>query len=264
MPKENHYVVTETNARRVCTLAGLQAAEKHRVTLEELKRGLSVSLKEAEADRRSAKFAAKGLLVLKFTKVTCDAFIGLAADLSSLVPGAGKGAKAVKDVYGVTSVVAETGGTMAAGGKPDYADAGTRLAAAGSDFAKSAPAGFVIKNVSIKSELAIAAMNGDKKGVTKSSIDYATELSKFTLDALDKGQASKFVGIAKTTFDYHQALGETFDEALRLQGEAEDRYASQKKQFLDLTRRFQSKIDELEKFIESCEPVEDRVRMGLT
>lgn len=268
MSKDNQYVITNPNANRVCNLSGLNVARKKRLTFRALKTFVEQSLKEAEAENRRAQFIDSALLVLKSTKATCDAFIGLAADLASFA-GVEKPAKLVKTSYGVTSVIAETAATEQAGGDPDYAMAAAKLVKEASGFADAPVTEYLVSSAGIKSQLVISAVNSDVNEVKKSSVDYGIELSKFGLESSGNagaGKAAKLASIAKTSFDYHEALGKAFDEALKAKEETAGRFAAAKSMFLTQARRLQGKLNELDQFIQSCEaelqqgPVDMRLR----
>lgn len=275
MSASNTYTVRDATARQVCSLAGISVARERLNTFRELKAGIDVSLRQLESERTWAQRANKALLVLKFTKATCDAFIGMAAELSSYVPGAGKGANAVRSGYGIASTVADTAATAAAGGEVNYVTAGTGIVKSAAGFVDNSGASFLLTSNAIKAEMIVAAMNSDRDGVNKSAAEYGTELAKFSLSALDSEEAkdalsgltnrlglqkttgptkaATFVGIATEAFNYHQALNGAFDQYFDEQLDAAGRYQSGKAQFMRLGRQLQGKIDALEQFISSCE-----------
>src|SRR6476619_2529550 len=79
---------------RVCTLAGIAQAQDELVELSKVKTGLDIALRDLESQGKKDLSVVRAFMVLKWTKMTCDAFIGMAAVFS---PGGSK----VKAYYGV-------------------------------------------------------------------------------------------------------------------------------------------------------------------
>src|SRR3954465_13634864 len=74
--------IRNPDARRVCTLSGIATAQEKIVTLRQLSNGLDISIRELDSQRRAENIAEKALLVARFTKATCDAFLSMGAALS--------------------------------------------------------------------------------------------------------------------------------------------------------------------------------------
>jgi hypothetical protein len=254
MAAPNTHTIRDPKALQACTLAGISVAKERLVTFTQLRAGIDQTLRDLDNQRRKEKLIESAFLLAKFTKATCDSFLGLAAELSIVLgPAAHKAAGKVKDVYGLASVGAETAGTLAAGGQVDYAKTTTALTKAAASFIDNKGAQFAVKSNAVKAELVIGAMNGDKKSVQKSAIEYGVELGRFSLDALELEKQNAFVGIASEAFNYKQTLDELFDEALAMKEESSMRYVNTKAQFQRFGKKFQAKIDELQDFIRTCE-----------
>src|SRR6476661_2773278 len=101
--------IRDRAAARVCNLSGISLAKEQLITFMHLKQGIVNSLRDLESDTKRAQFVDNAFVVVKFTKLTCDAFIGLAAELTKLAPGGvlEKQAKLVKAGYGATGAVAD-------------------------------------------------------------------------------------------------------------------------------------------------------------
>jgi hypothetical protein len=270
--------ITNPAANRVCNLAGISAAKQQTLTFIRLKEGISLALRDLESQARRHEILANAGLVLKFTKATCDGFIGMAAEMTTFVPEAlggkvmQKQAKAIKAYYGMGSAAAEYGSTLVAGGNANGAKAMAAIARNAADLIKpdslqmaGDSAKFLAKTTVIKTELIVGAMNGSGKGLRKSGAEYMAELTKFPLKALGSDRAAALVGIAKETFAYNDAINNAFDELLATRIENKERYLSAKRMLVRQAAQFQKKIDELDAFLRDCadEPVSETAPMSL-
>src|SRR5450631_488474 len=79
--------VKDPNAARVCSLNGIGATRERLATLQQLLDGIEMSIRELERERKRDQSNDRALLVLRFTKATCDGFIGLASAISTAVLG---------------------------------------------------------------------------------------------------------------------------------------------------------------------------------
>jgi hypothetical protein len=254
-------VIRDQDAARVCNLAGITAARRKIVRLSEARDGLIIAMRELEAQKRKDDILAKTLLALKFTKATCDAFIGLAAELSKAVlpKAVATNARLVKGAYGITSSLAEAAGTAIAGDRVDVTKTAAAVTKAGGDLIDDAGYRYLLKNTGVKIELFNNAMNGDSKGLRKSAIDYMSDLAKFSLDVLEQKKASVFLGIAKQTFDYNEKLASAFDELIAYREADDMRLFSAKMQLIKSGRQIEKNIRTMEDFIASCEAVPVRL-----
>ena len=88
-PPDSLGPIRDRDAVRVCSLSGIMNAKERVVSLEKLRDGLELSIHELEKQRSRDQLRNKGLLVARFTKATCDAFLSMAADLASVLGGEG-------------------------------------------------------------------------------------------------------------------------------------------------------------------------------
>src|SRR5690242_20521914 len=94
--------IRDRDALRVCSLNGIASAEQRVTSLRNLREALAMSIQELENQRRKDQIINKGLLVARFSKATCDAFIDMAATLVGILIGgvAAKEAEFIKAAYG--------------------------------------------------------------------------------------------------------------------------------------------------------------------
>lgn len=113
-------------AVRVCSLSGIMNAKEKVISLEKLRDGLEISIHELEKQRSRDQLLNKGLLVARFTKATCDAFLSMATDLVSVLGGKAlaKEAELVGSVYETLTPIAEATSASAAGQKVDWVKTG--------------------------------------------------------------------------------------------------------------------------------------------
>jgi hypothetical protein len=235
------------NGARVCSLAGIQAAKETLVELGKLRAGLEISIRDLDAQTKRDHTIGRVVMVLQWTKLTCDAFIGMAAALS----GSGKGVKAI---YGATDVVADTATKAALGQKVNYATAALDAAKKGaSGLPVSKEAKFLVKSGLIKTEIVVHAINSNPKDLIKAAGDYQYELLKFTLDALDAKKSLKFTEIAKETFTYHTKVAALVDATIRESESTQLSHLSQRMTLTSLARRIERQIDRLQEFVTACE-----------
>lgn len=261
MTSTNVHTITNPQAQRVCSLAGISVAQKQLVTFEELKKGIDVSLRDLDTQRKSEALVDKAFMVARFTKATCDAFIGMAAELSG-----SKAAKMVKGGYGIASNVAEASATAATGGKVDYGKAATGILKGTAEIVGAKGPGtalkgagvtdkaaeYIVNSTAVKGDLVIGAMNADSKQIKKSAVEYGVELAKYTLDELEKEQAKRFVAIAKEAFDFNENIGDAIDDYYKSRDESIQRYFDLKTTLVRQARQVQKKIDDLKGFLDSC------------
>jgi hypothetical protein len=248
--------IIDPSAARVCNAAGIIKYKKKLVALQELRAGLDITVSELEAQRKKDQIVAKALMVARFTKATCDAFIGMAASLSQvfLPKAVADQADAVNRIYGAASPIVEGAATEAAGGKVDYAQMLATSAARGAPLMTGDKGGqLLIRSTAVKVEVINAAMNHDNKKVISSAAKYVYDLNVTAVDLAGSKKGAAFARIAKQAFTYNEDIGKAFDELLKDTKENEDRYSSQKATIARTARNLSRTIREFETFIESCQ-----------
>ncbi len=246
--------IRDSAGARVCTLAGIGQAEDQLVELTKVKAGLDIALRDLETQGKKDLSVARVFMVLKWTKLTCDAFIGMAAVFS------GEAGKEVKAWYGVGDVVADTATKAALGQKVDYVGAGLTAAKKGVALLpveKSTK--YLTKSGVIKTELIVNAINAKQSDVLKSAGEYMQELLGFTLESLKAVKTKAFQDLAKETFTYHQKLADVFEESLANEESLRMTQVQQKATLISVGRRLQAQIDKLDDFIQSCSAELDTV-----
>lgn len=243
---------------RVCSLAGIAQAEDKVVELSKVQAGLDIAIRDLEAQGKKDLTTARVFMVLKWTKLTCDAFIGMAAVLSS-------GGDKVKAAYGVGGVIADSATKAVLGQKVDYGTAGLTAVKEGVGALSNKTLKFGVTTSVIKIEVVVNAVNSKPDEILKSAAEYTHELLKFTLDALEKESAAKFTDLAKETFTYHQKLAELVEESVTNEQSLKLNQLGQKTTLTSLSRRIQKQIDRLEDFVRTCEMQLDRdtVKMSM-
>jgi len=251
--------IQDPNARRVCGLTGISTAQDRFVTLRALRDGLELSLRELENQRRKDQMVAKALLVARFTKASCDAFLEMAATASKLFlpKAAAEGAEAVANAYGAVTPLADAVGTHVAGGKVDVAKTaiasakkGVALAIQGQDVGVK----LLAKSTVVKVEVINNAMNQDAKGVMKSAASYVRDLNTtaFKEAGFEKTAAvGELTKIAQSAFTYNEQVGKAVDEMIQGSSENEERYQSLKTTILTQARQLSKRIAEFEQLTKS-------------
>jgi hypothetical protein len=263
LPK--HRVIRNHAAAQVCSLANIQVTRQKVVTLTQLRSALQISLRQLEQERQHRNLVDKLYLAARLTKATCDAFLGIAVDMSEmLMPREGLGNKAspeamVNAAYGAASAFADAGGRYFSGQKVDFAKTtGAALKSAssvmpmGKEMPKSA-VDFLRDSSGIHADLFVSVVNGDKHGVVNNSIDYAVAVAKLNLSALGRDKYAAFLGIAKKAFDYNDQIKEALDEALDNQVESAQAYQGSKFMIIRLARNLDRTIADMQAFVASCE-----------
>jgi hypothetical protein len=227
------------------------------VTLRQLRGALNSSIDELEREHRSEHFVNQAFLVARFTKATCDAFLGMASSLAEAVlpKPVAKQAQLVNSVYQTATPLVGAASTMAAGGKVDM-KAFTSSAKEASSFIKNDGYQLLAKSTIVKVEVIKAAMNGDKKEVLRSAASYLWDLhitiAKMKLMPEKMQHAGTLGEIAKSAFEYNEALGEAFNGMLESEEEGDERYIALRTTLLKQARKLSAKISELELYIRSC------------
>lgn len=246
------------NAARVCGLHGIAGAQQQLVTLRQLRCGLDTSISELESEHRATQFAERGLLVARFTKATCDAFLGMASSLAEAVlPSAvAKGATAVNAAYQASTPLAEAASAKVAGGRIEAGKVLTSSLKGASGLIHNEGYELLAQSTVVKAEIIREAMNGDAKQIPRTAGNYLLEMN--VTIAKMKGMPKKIqhgaaiADIAKSAFEYHEAIGNAFDEMLNSQEEESQSYMQQKANLLRMAKRVSVKIAELERYVQSC------------
>lgn len=258
--------IRDGNARRVCALSGIGSLQDRLVSLRSLRDGVEMSLRELENQRRKDEVLAKALLVVRFTRASCDAFLEMAAAASKLVlpKPAAKAAGLVNKLYGTTAPLADAVGTAAAGGHVDVAQTAIASAKKGvSVLTRKQDAGVQVlaSSTMLKVEIVNNAMNHDAKGLTRTVASYVRDLNTAAFESagMKKTAATgELTKIAQTAFTYNEQIGKAFDEMLSLTGENDERYQSLKVTMVTQGRQLSKRIDELERLILSMEEASAR------
>jgi hypothetical protein len=244
------------DAVRVCHLTGIAAAEQKLTTLRQLKHGLDLAIADLDRQKRAEQIGNKGLLVARFTRLACDTFVELAAEMATVVlpEAVAKQAEMIAKSSKLGGQMAEAASTVATGGRLD----GKTLIDIGKSASKFVKADdatkLIIKSATVKVEVVHRAMNQDSKGVLKKALDYAYDLHVKLGELAGHKKAAAFAKIAKQAFDYNESLGKIFDEAVDADYETVRRHQSLKTSLVTQARRISRKIEEVEAFVASCEP----------
>ena len=257
--------IRDPNALRVCSLNGIGTKREKIATLEQLRDGIEMSIRELENERSRARALNRALTVLRFTKATCDAFIGLASALSKAIlpKTAAAGAEKVEQFYGAAAPLAEAASRSVADGKVDWKTASGAIkdgtAVIIEEYGGEAgKAGYKIlaRSTVAKGEIIYGAMNKDEEGIKKSAASYMIDLHATLGDeAAEKmsgagknamGGTAAFLKIAKSSFEYNEALGKAFDQLLDADEEDEERFRSLKANLLVQAKLLSNKIKELD------------------
>ena len=247
--------IRNRDARRVCSLSSIATAQGSLVTFRELRKGLDIAIAELEKQRSKEKIVNNALLVVRFTKATCDAFLGLAATAakSFLPEPVSKQAELVEKVYGTVTPLAEAAATKMAGGKVDLVSTVAASVNSGVGLVtKNTGYDILTKSTVAKAEIINSAMNQDPKGIMKTATSYVYDLHTTMADIGGAKKTAAFGEIAKKTFDYNEKLGTAFDEAIQNDWESTERYLSLKRTIANQAKRISASIQELEEFISSC------------
>jgi hypothetical protein len=245
--------IRNSNGARVCSLAGISVAKDSLVDLSKVKAGLDLAIRDLDAQSQRDRDLGRIIMVLQWTKLTCDAFIGMAAALS---PGGKKinPAKVVKAAYGVTDVIADTTTKAVLGQKVNYGTAAIEAAKKGvSALPVSKEAKYLTKSSLIKAEIVVHVLSSNPKEIIKSAVEYQYELLKFSLDALELKKTLGFTELAKETFTYHQKIAALIDTTLRESESTQLSYVTQRLTLTSLARRIGRQIERLQEFVVECE-----------
>jgi hypothetical protein len=250
--------IRDPDARRVCTLAGITAARQKVITLRQLRDGLDISIRELDAQRRKDQIINRALLVAKFTKATCDAFISMAGALGKVVLPklAGEKVEQVAAGYAAAMPLVEAAATSTAGGRADWVKAGAASVREGASLVTHNKGGeMLIKSTVVKVEIIKGAMNNDKDGIINSGVNYIYDLNTTVAEMTgEKGEAAAtFAKIAKSAFDYNEQIGKAFDQLIDDDLESMERADALKRNIATQARRLSKQIFDMEQFITSCE-----------
>lgn len=250
--------IQDPDARRVCSLAGLETARQKVFSLRQLRDGLDISIKDLEAQRRKDKIINTALVVARFTKATCDAFISMAGALGKAVlpKPAGEEAEKFASLYAASTPLVDAAATSAAGGRADWVKAGTASVKEGvSLVTHNQGAVLMTKTTVVKVEVIKGAMNHDQEGIIKSAVDYTYDLNVTMAEMTGKkGEAGAALAkVAKSAFEYNEQIGKAFDQLIDDDLESQERVHALKRNLVHQARLLSKKIDEMEQFISSCE-----------
>jgi hypothetical protein len=244
--------IQNPDARRVCSLAGIETERQKLFTLRQLRDGLDMAIRELENQGREEKSRNRYMLVLRFTKATCDAFISMAGAL------VGGSAEKVSEGYAALTPVAEAVGTSAAGGKVDLVKAGATFVKEGVPLVTHNKGKEILtKYTVVKVEVIKGALNHDDDGIIKSARDYSIDLGTIIADSEEFGVKGKvlaaFAKVAKSAFEYNEQIGKAFDQLSADDIESQERVYTLRSNLVHQAKLLSKKIDEMEQFVTSCE-----------
>ena len=257
-PKQVKGPIRDPEAARVCGLHDISAQQQQLVTLRQLQGALQTAIDELEREHEHERFVNRAFMVLRFTKATCDAFVGMAQTfVGTFIPASAKAAKQVGAGYKAGTTLGDALGTKIAGGRVDYAKKGLDLAKAGSTLIDDEGYGILAKSMIVKGEIIHAAMNNDREEVVKDAAKYGYELhakiAELGLKSAGHNKTGKavklFTDTAKRAFEYNEELGKVFDEMIESQEEGDQRYISLKTTLLKQAKRIAAQISELERTV---------------
>jgi hypothetical protein len=250
--------IRDPDANRVCSLAGIETARQKVLTLRKLRDGLNTSIQELESQRQKDKIIKKALLVARFTRATCDAFISMAGALGKAVlpKPAGEEVEKLAAGYAAATPLVEAVATSASGGRADWVKASAASVKEGvSLVAHSKGAEILTKTTVVKAEIINGAMNHDEEGIIKSAVSYSYDLNTTLAEMTGKkGEAGAALAkVAKSAFEYNEQIGKAFDQLIDDDLESLERAYALKRNIVHQAKLLSQKIDEMEQFITSCE-----------
>jgi hypothetical protein len=98
-------------------------------------------------------------------------------------------------------------------------------------------------------------MNHDREGIIKSALDYTYDLHTTVAEMTGKrGEAGAALAkVAKAAFEYNEQIGKAFDQLIDDDLESQERIHALKSSLVHHAKLLSIKIDEMERFISSCE-----------
>jgi hypothetical protein len=250
--------IRDPDVRRVCNQASIETTRRKVLTLRQLREGLNISIQELESQRRKEKFVNKALLVARFTKATCDAFINMAGALGKAVMPKPAGEKVERFAAGYAAAIplVEAAAISDAGGKADWVKAGATSVNEGISLVTNNKAAKILtKSAVVKVEVIKGAMNHDGEGIIKSAVNYTYDLNVEIAEMTgEKGEAgAAFAKVAKSAFEYNEQIGKAFDQLIDDDEESQERADALKRTLVLRAKLLSKQIDEMEQFITSCE-----------
>lgn len=253
--------IRNRGALRVCSLSGLADAGQKTFRLEQLREGLDRSIRELDNERNWEEGKNKGLLVLRFAKASCDAFINIVDD----VFGKDGEVRVVGTAYGVLSSAGGAISSSIAGQKVDWLQAGADMAKKGVNGV-TANKGYQIatNTLLLPREIINNAMNQNEEGLIKSVASYVWDLHATLLEIMEDeiqnpsgskiaGVGAKVMKIGNDLFEFYQKVGEAFNELLGNEQETQERYLMFKTTLAHQARQLSKKINDLDDYISSCD-----------
>ena len=239
-------------------MTGLESAQKAVFNFRQLRDGLDKAINELESEKQTDLLVRRLYLVARFTRATCDAFISMAGTLGALLlPGkAGESADKMASGYAAGMPTIDALATSAAGGKGDYFKAATTAVKEGAKFVTKGNEGaeLATKSGVVKIEVLKGAMNHDGEGIIKAGADYIVDLNAYAFEqAGHKGKiAGAFVKLAKSAFEYNDAIGKAFDDFLEDDLQSRERVHALKTNLVHQSKLLSKKIAELDQFLSDC------------
>jgi hypothetical protein len=266
--------VTDQKSYQMCTLSGLATMSGKLSDLEDVRRGILISIKETKEAKTSLERWSAALFGAKMLKAACDGFISIAASF------AGPQGKIISGAYQASTGLADAGTKAALGQQVDVTkmainvaggaatavigkkqmpydrlknlDGATdRLRALAEQKAKNLDTlANLVSTQKVKSEVVVDAVRADEKDLWKSFEAYSWELSVLTADGASES-LGKAVGGIKELVTFGKALKENLEEF---------KNDSDTKQFDGIVRNFEAqllrindKIGSLQTMMAACE-----------
>jgi hypothetical protein len=251
--------IRDPNARRVCSLAGINDARQKVITLRQLRDAVDISIRELESERQKEAIIDKALLVARLTKATCDTFIAMAGALAKVaMPGkAGEEAERFAAGYAAATPLISAAATSDAGGKAEWGKAVAASVKEGVTFVApgNPTAEILTKSTVVKVEIIKGALNHDHEEVIRSGASYLADLHATVAEMTksDTGETvAAFTRVAKSAFEYNDQIGKAFDQLIEDDQESKERFESLKRNLERDARRLSQQISKMEQFISEC------------
>lgn len=250
-------VQRQIDGHHACSVANVDATKAKIVTLEELHKGLEEAIAQLEAEHSRQQWLNKALLVVSFTKASCEAFLGLAEVGASLVLGktAGTAAKAVKEGYEILAPSAEILSTALLAGQIPKLSSFTALARGAAGKYGSDGTKILVSTKTIQIDLLTNAFAQDHKAMLGDAAKYGFELSKITAKYGIGDKSETIVSGVQTVVEYHMSLTQIIDQHFELEDTSREVFDNARLNFRMTALRLKKRIAELQKFVDSCPAV---------
>ena len=252
--------------RMSCDRATVNSINNKLVTYYDLRQGLKASREEFTRAEKWEDTANAGLMALRWTKASCDAFISMAASASSaLLPKKTADIAAlIKGTYTATAVVAEAGSISFHGGRVDKLALIRDVKDGMSDVAgvvyEDTQLGKVSGIANLYVNIGIDAVRGDKSTLLiQATAGQFSEIAKLAAELATENKAGKLtkgyaavVDIAIAGEKFGKELDAAADAYLDTQSEFASRRRSMHRMLASQLNRIEDRIQELERTLDAC------------